>query len=71
MDNFIFQSNASFSAILEKAKFEITKLEHVFNADNPLYRLFRVMLYSCLHLLFIRPSQQFFSYVEMGLPRLN
>ena len=37
VDYFIFVSNTS-----EKAKFEILKLAHVLNADNPLYRLFRV-----------------------------
>ena len=42
VDYFIFLSNTSFSAILGKAQFEITKLAHVLNADNPLYRLFHV-----------------------------
>ena len=39
---FIFLSNILFSAILEKAQFETTKLASVLNADIPLYRLIRV-----------------------------
>ena len=42
VDYFIFLSNTSFSAILENAQFEITKLTLVLNADIPSYRLFRV-----------------------------
>ena len=45
MDFFIFLSNTSFSAILKKAQLKITKLTHVLSTDNPLYRLFSVMLY--------------------------
>ena len=41
MDYFIFLSNTSFSAILEKAQFEIKKLAHVLSTDNPLYQIFR------------------------------
>ena len=43
MDYFIFLFNTSFSAILEKAQFEITILAYVLNTDNPLYQLFRAM----------------------------
>ena len=42
MDNFILQSKPSFSASWKKLNFEITKFEHVWNADNPLDRLFPV-----------------------------
>ena len=42
MDYFIFLSNTSFPALLEKAQLEITELEHVLNADNPLYQLYSV-----------------------------
>ena len=42
VENFMFLSNTSFSAILEKVLLETTKLASVLNADNPLYRLFRV-----------------------------
>ena len=44
MDCFIFLSNAPFSSILENEQFKITKLAHVLNANNPLFRLFRVTI---------------------------
>ena len=34
VDYFIFLSNSSFSAILDKTQFERTKLAHVLNADT-------------------------------------
>ena len=44
LNTYISLKKISLSSILEKAQFEITKLEHVLNANSPLYRLFCVML---------------------------
>ena len=51
MDYFIFLTNTSFFAVLEKAQFKITKLTHVLSTDNPLYRLFSVTLYLDINII--------------------